>query len=281
MAPNAPIRVGIGGWTFPPWRETFYPPKLPHAQELAYAARHLTAIEVNGTFYRTQSPDSFARWHDETPDGFVFALKAPRYAVNRRVLAEAGPSIERFVASGLLRLGDKLGPINWQLAPTKRYEPEDFAAFLDLLPPSHEGVRLRHVVELRHESFLCAEVVAALRARNIAAVLADSDTHPLLADPTADFVYCRLQRSREGEPTGYPAAELDLWAQRLRAFAAGKGAAGKGTGGKGTASGTLPDLPLLAGPDPKPAPREVFAFFINGHKPKAPAAAMALIERLR
>lgn len=280
MARTALIRVGIGGWTFPPWRETFYPPKLPHAQELAYAATHLTAIEVNGTFYRTQTPDSFARWHDETPDGFVFALKAPRYAVNRRVLAEAGPSIERFVASGLLRLGDKLGPINWQLAPTKRYDPADFTAFLDLLPHTHEGKRLRHVVELRHESFLCAEVVEALRARNVAAVLADSDTHPLLADPTADFAYCRLQRSREEEATGYPAAELDVWAQRLRAIAAGKGA-GKNVPGNGAAGDGATDLPLLAGPDPKPAPREVFAFFINGHKPKAPAAAMALIERLR
>lgn len=259
------IRVGIGGWTFEPWRGTFYPSDLPHKRELEYASRHVTSIEVNGTFYRTQTPDSFAKWHDETPAGFVFSLKAPRYATNRRVLAEAGPSIERFVTSGLLRLGPKLGPINWQFAPTKKFEADDFEAFLKLLPPDHEGTALRHVVELRHPSFAHVEVIDMLRACRIGLVVADSPRYPQLHDQTAAFVYARLQNASEAEPEGYPGALLDLWAKRARAWASGKAPA---------------DLPCLAEPHRANGPQDVFIYMINGFKPRAPAAATALIKRL-
>ncbi len=260
------IRVGIGGWTFEPWRETFYPEGLPHNQELAYASRHVTAIEVNGTFYRTQKPETFASWHDEVPDDFVFALKAPRYATNRRVLAEAGESVARFIDSGIDRLKTKLGPINWQMAPTKTFQPEDFEGFLALLPRDAHGMRLRHVVEVRHASFMVPEFIALLRQHAVAAVFADEPDYPFFFDPTADFVYLRLQCASEDEPRGYADQDLDTWAKRSKHWASG----GRPTG-----------LPLIA---PKPAApkmnRDVFLFFINGFKPKAPLAAMRLIERL-
>ena len=199
------IRVGIGGWVFEPWRGEFYPKGLPQARELEHASRTLTSIEINGTFYRTQKPDSFRKWADETPDDFVFSLKGPQFATNRRVLAEAGSSIERFFASGVLELKSKLGPVLWQMAPTKKFEPEDFGAFLALLPPSVEGRAVRHVVEVRHQSFVTPDFIELLRKHSVAVVLVDSPKHPLFADVTSDFIYGRLQRTEEKQKTGYPA----------------------------------------------------------------------------
>ena len=182
------IRAGIGGWTYEPWRDNFYPKGLPHARELEYACRHVTAIEINGTFYRTQKPETFAKWRDETPSGFTFAVKAPRYATIRKVLGEAGPSIERFVESGLAELGPRLGPILWQFAPTKRFEPEDFEAFLKLLPAKIGARKARHALEPRHASFIDPQFVALARRYRCAIVFTDSDEYPAIGDVTADFV---------------------------------------------------------------------------------------------
>ena len=266
-ATDAPrIRVGIGGWTFAPWRGSFYPPDLPQKRELEHASRQLTSIEVNGTFYGAQKPESFMRWREETPDGFVFSLKAPRFATHRRVLAEAGASVERFLTGGLLELKEKLGPINWQMPATKQYDAADFEAFLKLLPAEFDGRQLRHVVEVRHPSFVHTDFIALLRAYRVAVVLADHASHPSLPDPTAAFVYARLQAASEQEDAGYPPDALAQWAKRAQAWAAGK---------------TPADLPLLAGPEREPPKsREVFIYMINGFKPKAPAAARALIEQL-
>jgi uncharacterized protein YecE (DUF72 family) len=262
---NSAIHVGVGGWTFEPWRGSFYPPALAHKRELEYMSRKLTSIEVNGTFYRGQSRESYAKWRDETPDGFVFALKGPRYATNRRVLAEAGESIARFVEGGLAELGDKLGPINWQFAPTKRFEADDVAAFLKLLPASIEGRPLRHAIEARHESFRCAEFVALARGAGAAIVIAADSEYPQIADPTAPFVYVRVMGTSEDEPVGYSPAALDAWTARARTWSAG---------------GTPGDLPLLAAAPAAPGGREVFFYVISGAKQHNPAAAMALIERL-
>src|SRR5215467_14560307 len=193
------IRVGIGGWVFPEWRGEFYPKGLPQARELDYASRKLTSIEINGTFYRTQKPDSFRKWADETPDDFMFSLKGPQFATNRRVLAEAGQSIERFFASGVLELKSKLSPVLWQMAPTKKFDPEDFAGFLALLPQKLDGRPLRHVVEVRHASFLVQAFIELLRKFSVAVVIVEADKHPLIADVTGDFVYARLQRTSEKE----------------------------------------------------------------------------------
>ncbi|MCW6509899.1 DUF72 domain-containing protein [Lichenifustis flavocetrariae] len=264
--PAGAIRVGIGGWTFEPWRGTFYPKGLPQKQELAYASSHLTAIEINGTYYGSQKPESFARWRDETPDGFMFAVKGPRFTTNRRVLAEAEASIERFVTGGVTELKDKLGPINWQFLPTKSFDPADFEAFLKLLPTEADGLALRHVVEVRHPSFRVPEFVALLRTYGVATVLTDKEEFPHIPDVTAPFVYARLQQASEACETGYAPAELQHWAERGGTFAAG---------------GCPKDLDYVVPPPRKgAAPRDVFVFMINGHKPKAPAAAMALIERL-
>ena len=216
------IRVGIGGWVFAPWRGVFYPKGLPQARELAHASRNLTSIEINGTFYRTQKPDSFRKWADETPDDFVFALKGPQFATNRRVLAEAGSSIERFFASGVLELKSKLGPVLWQMAPTKKFEPEDFAAFLALLPPTRRRPG-RSAMSSRCgiESFVTPEFIELLRKHSVAVVLVDSAKHPLFADVTSDFVYGRLQRTEEKLKTGYPPAALDAWAKRAKAWEGG------------------------------------------------------------
>ena len=259
------VRVGVGGWTFEPWRGTFFPDKLPHARELEYASRKLTTIEINGTYYRTQAPATFAKWAKETPDGFVFAVKALRFCTNRRVLAEAGESVGKFLGSGLVELGDKLGPILWQFAPTKRFDPDDFGAFLDALPETQAGVRLRHAVEVRHDSFRDPAFIALARKRGAAVVFADSDDYPDIADPTADFVYARLQRSREDEPAGYPPAELDRWAAVARTWAAG---------------GAPEGLSYAAAPPAAADPRDVFVYMISGAKVRAPAAAMALLQRL-
>jgi len=259
------IRVGIGGWTYEPWRGTFYPPGLPHARELGYAASHVTAIEINGTYYRLQKPESFAAWAKAAPPDFVFAVKASRYCTNRRLLADGAESVEKFLRQGLVELGEKLGPILWQFMPTKRFDPDDFGAFLKLLPAKQDGVPLRHALEVRHESFRDPAFVAMARDVGAAVVFADSTEHPCLADLTADFVYARLQDAREEQPEGYSPSALDRWARVARRWAAGE----------------RPDEFAYITDDPVPTrPRDTFLFMINGAKVRAPAAAQALIARL-
>lgn len=259
------IRTGIGGWNYAPWRETFYPAGLREKDELAYASQQLHAIEVNGTFYRLQTPSTFARWHSETPDDFVFSLKAPRFVTQRRVLAEAGEAIQRFLDSGIAELHDKLGPLLWQLPPTHRFDADDCQRFLELLPQQLGQRPLRHVLEVRHESFQVPAFIELLRERGIAAVFADTDDYPSFADVTADFVYARLMRSQAKRPAGYTPKALDAWAERGRLWA----------------QGAAPDdLPCISDVSPKAAPRDVFLFFISGAKERNPAAAMALRERL-
>src|SRR3954451_5461378 len=245
------IRVGIGGWTFEPWRGVFYPKGLPHARELEFASRKVTAIEVNGTFYRTQKPEDFRRWAEETPDDFVFSLKAPRYAVNRRVLSEAKPSIDRFLESGISELGEKLGPILWQLAPTKAFDENDLGGFLELLPRTFETRPLRHVLEVRHRTFLTAGFVALARKSGVAVVLADHNDYPLICDATSDFIYARLQRASEDEPHGYGASDLANWSRRAKIWAEGR---------------EPDDMTPLAGASPVAPSRDVFIFMINGAK---------------
>jgi uncharacterized protein YecE (DUF72 family) len=264
MSASGTVRIGVGGWSYAPWRETFYPEGVTQKNELAYAAGRLTAIEINATFYRSQKPQTFAAWRDAVPDGFVFTLKAPRYATNRKVLAEAGESVRRFTEGGVTELGDKLGPILWQLAPTKRFEAEDMAAFLALLPKEANGRRLRHAIEVRHPSFRVPEMVEMARRHAAAVVWAADSKYPEIADATTDFVYVRLMGTREGEPLGYDAATLDRRAGQLAALARGA---------------PPPGVELLAGA-PEQAPRNVFCFVISGHKASNPAAAMALIGRL-
>ena len=259
------IRVGIGGWTYEPWRGTFYPDDLKHADELRYAGSHLTSIEINGTFYRTQSAASFRKWRDETPDDFVFAVKGHRAVVNRAKLAEAGEGIDWFFKSGIGELGPKLGPLLWQFAPFKKFDPDDFGTFLALLPRELAGRPLMHVVEVRHQSFLVPEFIALLRKHNVAVVYADSDDYPAIADVTADFAYLRLQRTEEKNDTGYSVADIARWAERARLLAAG---------------GSPEDAARI---DKKAAPkkkRPVFVYMISGAKVRAPAAAMALIAKL-
>ena len=263
----AKIHVGVGGWVYEPWRETFYPPGLPKTQELEYLSRRVTAIEINATYYRTQSPASFAKWRDATPDGFVFAVKATRYATNRRVLAEAGESVERFVDSGLAELGPKLGPLVWQFATSKVFDADDFAAFLALLPPKIGALKLRHVMEVRHPSFMSADYLALARLHGVATVFADSDDYPSFADPTADFVYARLMRTESAVATGYAPARIDALAAAATSWSVGK-------------------EPAAAWPRIEPAPtgaqpsRDVFLFFISGAKERAPAAAVATLAAL-
>lgn len=259
------IRVGVGGWTFEPWRSNFYPDDLPQSQELHYASRQLNAIEVNGTYYGTLKPDSFRKWHDETPDGFVFSLKATRYATNRRVLADAGESIDRFVDSGIAELREKLGPIVWQFMPTKVFDAIDFEAFLALLPGDVDGHALRHVVDVRHESFMAPEFLTLARRYKVATVFTDSYKFPSFADLTSDFVYARLMLSESGIQTGYTPEARDAWATRAKRWAEG---------------GAPEDLPSLEELAQTSKARDVFVYFINGAKERAPAAAMALLQKL-
>jgi uncharacterized protein YecE (DUF72 family) len=260
------IRVGIGGWNYAPWRGVFYPADLAQRLELEYASRQVTAIEINATYYRTQKPESFARWRDETPAGFVFSLKANRFATNRRVLAEAGESISWFVSSGITELGDKLGPIVWQFAPTKKFDASDFGAFLRLLPERQDGMALRHVLEVRHESFLCAEFVELARKHRCAIVYTDSPEFPSLADRTAGFVYARLMNADLRFKDGYAPKALDRWAEEVKEWAQGRNPAG---------------LHLVIPQDKAdPPPADVFVFFINGAKERAPAAAIGLLRRI-
>jgi len=264
-AKTGQIRVGIGGWTFAPWRGVFYPDGLPHTKELSYASQRLTSIEVNGTFYRSQSPATFRKWASEVPPGFVFAIKGSRFVTNRRVLKGAGESIERFLNTGVTELGSKLGPLLWQFAPFKKFDEADFGGFLEQLPNSFDGHRLRHVIEVRHDSFKTSAFIALLRKFGMAAVYTDHTTYPNIADVTADFVYARLQQGEDDVPTAYPPKQIGEWAARLKLWAQGK------------EPGDLPRIDAK----PKPAPRDVFAYVIHEGKIRAPAAAMALIERLK
>lgn len=237
------IRAGIGGWVFPPWRGSFYPPGLRQAEELHYASRQVTAIEINGTFYRLQNPQTFRRWHDETPADFVFSLKGPRYLTHRTDLGGMGPALERFFGSGIEELGEKLGPILWQFPPNIEFDEAQFAIFLDLLPR-----HLRHVVEVRHESFRTPSFFDLLRRHAVPVALVDDAAYPAIDEPTGDFVYARLRRCTKEEPTGYSEDALDEWAERAHGWSA--------------------------------EGRDVFIYFINGAKVRAPAAAQALLRRL-
>ncbi len=242
------IYVGVGGWSFEPWRGVFYPDGLPQKRELEYAAQHLTAIEINATYYGRQKATSFANWANTASDGFKFSLKASRYCTQRKVLAESGDSIRMFLEQGFTELGDRLGPINWQFADDKQFDRDDFARFLDLIPDVQDGVPLRHALEVRHESFADPAFIALARARNMAVVFADSDEFPCINEQTADFTYARLQRSVERLKTGHSAAALDAYAAEARAWAKGG--------------------------------RDVFIYFISGAKVRNPAAAQALIKKL-
>ena len=259
------IHVGVGGWDYDPWRETFYPPGLPKKKQLEHAGSRLTAVEVNATFYKLQKPEVWEGWAKSVPEHFRFAIKASRYCTNRKALGEAAEAIGRFCAQGFTALGEKLGPILWQLAPTKRFDPVEMRDFLMLLPTSRDGISLRHAIEPRHESFRCREFVAMTRAAGGAIAIADHDDYPQIADLGADFVYARLQRSNEEEPQGYPAAELDRWAGIARGWAAGESPGG---------------LDYVSDSRAPARAREVFLFFIAGAKPRNPLAAEALIGRL-
>lgn len=239
--------VGIGGWVFPEWRGVFYPPGLPQAQELPYAARHLGSIEINGTFYRTQARASFAKWREQVPDDFVFSLKAPRFTTHRRELSEAGASIERFIDSGITELKTKLGPILWQFPPTARFDEKRFAAFFALLPRSHDGITLRHAVEAKHQSFADPAYAALLRKHGIANAILDPAPYEPVATDAADFVYLRLKGTAAEVETGYPADQLDNWREQIAEWSQG---------------------------------RDAFVYFIAGAKIRAPAAAMAFIAAL-
>lgn len=262
------VRVGIGGWNYPPWRGTFYPKGLAQAKELEFASRSLTTIEINATYHRLQKRDSFRKWADTAPDGFQFSVKAWQFATVKRDLAEGKPLIEKFLNSGFTELGAKLGPILWQFAPARKFDADSFAAFFALLPKELNGIALRHAIEVRNESFLAPEFIALARKHNVAIVLADSGKYPLIADATADFLYMRLQRTEEHVAAGYPARALKQWAERATIYE----------------SGAMPaDLPALAkAPATKPnKKRDVFVYFISGAKVRAPAAAVALLGLLK
>jgi uncharacterized protein YecE (DUF72 family) len=246
MAGN--IYVGIGGWTFEPWRGVFYPKGLSQKRELEFAASKLTSIEINGTYYSTFKPESWAKWRNETPKGFVFAVKASRFCTNRKVLADAKDSVGKFMSQGLHELKDRLGPINWQFMGTKKFDPADFEGFLKLLPKELKGMPLRHALEVRHASFQDPRFYDLARKYGVAIVYgADDEDFPEIDEPTADFVYARLMGAEEKVKTGYKPAELDKWAKKAKAWAR-----------KG----------------------DVFIYFISGAKVRNPAAAQALIERV-
>ena len=266
MAQRGTIRAGIGGWTFEPWEGTFYPDDLPKKRQLEYASGKLRTIEVNGTYYSGFKPETYAKWAAETPADFVFSIKGNRFVTNRRVLAEAGESMAKFFGQGLEELGPKLGPIVWQFAPTKRFEPDDFEGFLELLPREVGGLPLRHVLEVRHASFVTPDFPALAKRYGAAICYAHHGAYPEMADVTADFVYARLQRGEDAIPTAYSAADLDVWAARLGTWAEG---------------GVPDDLPL-ADPEAKAGkkPRDVFVYIIHEGKVRAPQGAMALQQRV-
>jgi uncharacterized protein YecE (DUF72 family) len=260
------VRVGVGGWTFEPWRKHFYPAGLPQRRELEYASRQLTTIEVNGTFYGGTKAEHFANWREQTPPGFVFSLKGPQSVTHRGTLANKGPGVERFVAAAA-HLQDRLGPILWQFDAGSATDRVDLAAFAALLPAQVDGLALRHVFELRDPAAATPDALAIARAHGIATVFTDSEEHPSFADITADFVYARLMRSRPTPATGYPAKELDAWAERARRWA------------KGSEPDDLPKLTAIEAPATRK--RDVFVYFISAAKQNNPAAAQALLARLR
>jgi uncharacterized protein YecE (DUF72 family) len=258
------IYVGVGGWVYPDWRDNFYPKGLSQKRELEYASSRLTGIEINGTYYGSQKPASFRKWHDETPEGFVFALKGPRFATNRRVLAEAGESINRFFDSGVTELKDKLGPVNWQFMATKKFDPADFEAFLKLLPGKVDGHAIRHAVEVRHDSFKDKAFVDLCRKHDVAIVFGADSEFPLIADVTADFIYARIMGTVAKEKLGYPPAILKTWAERAKDWE----------------KGASPKASMLLAPTAPKKKRDVFLFVISGAKEKNPAAAQAIIAAL-
>ncbi|NKL33924.1 DUF72 domain-containing protein [Rhizobium leguminosarum bv. viciae] len=284
------VRIGISGWTYPPWRGQFYPEDLPQKQELSYAARHFRSIEINGTFYSLQRPESFGRWRDETPDDFVFAVKGPRFITHMLRLRDIETALANFLASGLLRLGPKLGPILWQFPPNMAFDPDLFENFLALLPHNgetaadlarrHDGhvkgrawlesdghQPIRHALEIRHESFRSPAFIEMLRRHRVALVCADTVKWPLLMDITADFVYCRLHGSEKLYVSGYEDEALDIWAQRIRAWA---------TGGE-PENATRVLAPVAA----RNKGRDVYLYFDNTDvKLRAPVDADHLSEKL-
>ena len=259
------IRVGVGGWTFVPWRGgMFYPVGLVQRRELEYASRKLTAIEINGTYYGAQKPATYGKWRDETPEDFMFSAKAPKRIMESKLLSKTGGQIEDFIG-GISELGDKLGPLVWQFDKGKRIDAAEFGSFVELLPAIHGKRRLRHVLDVRDPTFVGADYVALARKHGMATVYTDSEEHPSFADLTADFVYARLMRSRASIETGYSDAALDAWCERATNWAAGK------------EQDDLPHLDSQRGPL---QPRDVFLYFISSAKERNPAAAMALLERL-
>ena len=261
----ASIRVGIGGWTFAPWRKNFYPDGLVQRRELEYASRQLRAIEINGTFYRAQTPAVYAKWAAETPEDFVFSLKAPKSITEGRRLADSTAAAKHFITGGLAEFGARLGPILWQLPPSRVFDQDDLAAFLDMLPRELDGRRLRHVLEVRHDSFLCEPYLKLARAQGVATVFTDSTNYPSMGDITGAFVYARLMRSQSDIDTGYPPTALDGWSRQAKVWANGSDPA---------------DLPHIAAPAPQAESRDVFVFFISSAKERNPAAAMAMQARV-
>lgn len=262
------IRTGIGGWVYPDWRKgTFYPDGLAQKRELEWASRQLGAIEINGTYHSLQKPESFRKWREQTPDGFVFAVKGSSYVTNRKVLASAGDSLAKFFGQGLEELGDRLGPILWQLMGTKRFDADDIAAFFALLPREHAGMPLRHAIESGHESFACAEFVELARKAGVAIVWCEQAGREPIADRTADFAYLRCKNLEPDRPTGYSPEDIERLARLCRAWAAGEAPEG---------------LPYAAdSADSRGNGGDVFAFMINGAKQRAPAAALALAESVK
>lgn len=262
------IRTGIGGWVYPDWRKgVFYPDGLTQKRELEYASRQLGAIEINGTYHSLQKPESFRKWREQTPEGFKFAVKGSSYVTNRKVLATAGESLAKFFGQGLEELGDRLGPILWQLMGTKKFDAEDIAAFLALLPREHKGLRLRHAIEIGHESFACAEFVDLARKAGVAIVWCEQPSRVLIADRTADFAYLRCKNLAADQATGYPPDGIERIAAICRAWE----------------NGEAPDGLPYAGnsADSRGRNGDVFAFMINGAKERAPTAACALAEALK
>lgn len=258
------IRAGIGGWNYEPWRKTFYPADLAPRRELEFASRQVTSIEINGTFYRLQKPAVFAKWHASTPAAFKFSIKAPRFIVQRKDLTSAAGAIERFLASGITELESKLGPLLWQLADTKAFDPREIDSFLSLLPATAGSLPLRHALEVRHASFLNREFLEIARKHGVAIVYEDDAKHPGFADLTSTFVYVRLRRGVASCPTGYSLPALKKWSLRAQLWASGK---------------EPTDLPRVAALRRRAAvPRDVFIYFINGAKERAPAAARKLIS---
>lgn len=289
MASRGTIRIGISGWTYAPWRGVFYPKGLPQKRELSYAAESFASVEINGTFYGLQKPQAFRRWREETPDDFVFSIKGSRYITHMLKLKEVETPLANFFASGVLALGPKLGPLLWQFPARMKFDHDRFARFLDLLPrtsgdaatlarkhdarlegraltESEADLPLRHAFEIRSTSFCTPAFVDLLKAHNAALVVADTVEWPLVMDMTADFVYCRLHGSEVLYTSGYDDAALDLWAERVKAWAKG---------------GEPKDAKRIAGPAPKAAKgRDVFVYFDNDAKVRAPFDAQGLVRRV-